>query len=236
MMFLKKTVPPSLRAFPRSVLVLGRGDTPLHQAADIGRAEVVELLLAANAPVDVQNERGQGPQFGRDLFGSFLARYCLKIGIHRSFQQKSHLLRQVSTSSVSRSEFFDLKSLNNLVSLLLILSKQNALKTYGVSHNLGGANLLNYTVFIFFRHAFDRSPAIFLPGRWSSNTFEIGFESVCSTTSIGVTQGIRYNYRCIYTVLVPFRNKCTTCTLPRLIRNLFHELGVFSRMSMTNLT
>ena len=54
---------------------------------------------------------------------------------------------------------------------LLILSKQNALKTYGVSHNLGEANLL--AVCIFFRHAFDRSPAIFLPGRWSSNTFEI---------------------------------------------------------------
>ena len=80
------------------------------------------------------------------------------------------------------------------MSHLLILSKQNALKTYGVSHNLGEANLL--TVFIFFRHAFDRSPAIFLPGRWSSNTFDIGFESACSATvGIGVThQGIRYMF------------------------------------------
>ena len=76
-----------------------------------------------------------------------------------------------------------------------------------VSHNLGETNIL--AVCIFFRHAFDRSPAIFLPGRWSSNTFDIGFESACSATCIGVThQGIRY------TVLVPFRNMCT---LPRLI-------------------
>ena len=70
-------------------------------------------------------------------------------------------------------------------------------------------------------------PAIFLPGRGSSNTFEIGFESACSTTCIRVTQGIRY------TVLVPFGNMCT---LPRLIRNLCLQLGVFPRMSMTNLT
>jgi hypothetical protein len=65
----------SLRAFPRSVLALGRGDTPLHRAAAVnGSAEVVELLLAANAPVDVKNNQGRGPQFGRGLFGSFLAR------------------------------------------------------------------------------------------------------------------------------------------------------------------
>ena len=76
---------------------------------------------------------------------------CLEIGIHRSFLQKSHLLRQVSTSSVSRSEFFDLRLLNNLVShlLILVLSKQNVLKIYGVSHNLGGANLLTQCVFSF---------------------------------------------------------------------------------------
>ena len=67
----------SLRAFPRSVLASGRGNTPLHGAADEGQTAVVELLLAANAPVDVQNEAGRGPQFGRDLFGSFLARDCL---------------------------------------------------------------------------------------------------------------------------------------------------------------
>ena len=64
----------SLRACPHSVLALGRGNTPLHQAADNGSAEVVELLLAANAPLDVQNKVGPGPQFGHDLFGSFLAR------------------------------------------------------------------------------------------------------------------------------------------------------------------
>ena len=71
MKFLKKRL---LRAFPRSVLALGRGDAPLHYAALKGSAEVVELLLAANAPVDVQNKKGRGPQFGRDPFGSFLAR------------------------------------------------------------------------------------------------------------------------------------------------------------------
>ena len=74
---------------------------------------------------------------------------------------------------------------SHLLNFVDNFSKQNALKTYGVSHNLGEANLL--TVFIFFRHAFDRSPAIFLPGRWSSNTFDIGFESACSATCIGVT-------------------------------------------------
>ena len=62
------------KAFPRSVLALGRGNTPLHQAARFGKTAVVELLLAANAPVDVQNQKGRGPQFGHDLFGSFLGR------------------------------------------------------------------------------------------------------------------------------------------------------------------
>ena len=62
------------KAFPRSVLALGRGDTPLHKAAYCGETAVVELLVAANAPVDVQNKKGRGPQFERDPFGSFLAR------------------------------------------------------------------------------------------------------------------------------------------------------------------
>ena len=66
----------ALRAFPRSV-ASGRGDAPLHDAARNGRAEVVELLLAANAPVDLKNEEGRGPQWGRDSLGSFLARDCL---------------------------------------------------------------------------------------------------------------------------------------------------------------
>ena len=52
----------------------GRGDTALLQAACNGSAEVVELLLAANAPADVCNKRGRGPQFGRGSFGFFLAR------------------------------------------------------------------------------------------------------------------------------------------------------------------
>ena len=72
--FAKKSAPPSFRAFPRSVLALGRGNTPLHRAAGNGKTAVVELLLAANAPVDVKNNQGRGPQFGRGLFGSFLAR------------------------------------------------------------------------------------------------------------------------------------------------------------------
>ena len=60
MKFLKKRLRLGLRAFPRSVLGLGRGDTPLHEAARCGKAEVVELLVAANAPLDVQNEKGRG--------------------------------------------------------------------------------------------------------------------------------------------------------------------------------
>ena len=36
-----------------------------------GKAEVVELLLAANAPVDVQNNGGRGPQFWHDSFGFY---------------------------------------------------------------------------------------------------------------------------------------------------------------------
>ena len=59
------------KAFPRSVLALGRGDTPLHRAAANGSAKVVELLVAANAPVDVQNNDGRGPQFGHDSFGFY---------------------------------------------------------------------------------------------------------------------------------------------------------------------
>ena len=62
-----------LRAFPCNV-ASGRGDTALLQAACNGSAGVVELLLAANAPADVCNKRGRGPQFGRGSFGFFLAR------------------------------------------------------------------------------------------------------------------------------------------------------------------
>ena len=65
-----------LQAF-RCNVASGRGDTPLHGAAANDRAAVVELLLAANAPVDVQNEKGRVPQFGRDSFRSFLERDCL---------------------------------------------------------------------------------------------------------------------------------------------------------------
>ena len=102
-----------LRAFPCNV-ASGRGDTRLHRAAANGNAAVVELLLAANAPVDVKNEDGRGPQFGRDATRSgpsWRVTVYLEIGIHRSLQQKVILLRQVSTSSVSRSEFFVLYKL-----------------------------------------------------------------------------------------------------------------------------
>ena len=70
-----------LQAFPCNV-ASGRGDTPLHDAAMNGNAAVVELLLAANAPVDVKNEDGRGPQFGRDSFGSFLA--CVRLSGDRN--------------------------------------------------------------------------------------------------------------------------------------------------------
>ena len=56
-----------------AVLASGRGDTALHDAVSNGRKEVVELLLAANAPADVYNKSGRGPQFGRGPFGFFLA-------------------------------------------------------------------------------------------------------------------------------------------------------------------
>ena len=69
-----KSASPSL---PSRCFALGRGDTALHRAAANGRAAVVELLLAANAPVNVQNDEGRGPQFRRDSFGSVLDRDCL---------------------------------------------------------------------------------------------------------------------------------------------------------------
>ena len=59
-----------------AVLASSQGDTALLQAAAQGRTAVVELLLEANAPVDVKNEKGQGPQFGHDPFGSFLGAPC----------------------------------------------------------------------------------------------------------------------------------------------------------------
>ena len=62
------------KAFPRSVLASGRGDTPLHRAAYRGETEVVELLLAANAPVDVQNKKGRGSSVRTRLVWLLLAR------------------------------------------------------------------------------------------------------------------------------------------------------------------
>ena len=96
----------------------GQGDTPLHDAARNGRADVVELLLAANAAVDVFSNGGEGWDLSSDATRSGPScrmTVCLEIGSHRSFQPKSHLIRQVSTSSVSRNDCFDLRSLNNLV-------------------------------------------------------------------------------------------------------------------------
>eukprot|EP00435_Cladocopium_sp_Y103_P070859 s202_g36.t1 len=51
-----------LRTEPSSAQQAGKnGDTPLHDAARNGRAAVAEMLLAANAPLDVQNEEGKTP-------------------------------------------------------------------------------------------------------------------------------------------------------------------------------
>ena len=40
----------------------GDGDTPLHLAANSPSGEIVKLLLAAKASVDVKNYKGGGPQ------------------------------------------------------------------------------------------------------------------------------------------------------------------------------
>jgi len=49
--------------------ILGaRGETPLHWAAEYGRAAVVEQLISAGATVDAADRNGRG--LGR-VFGSF---------------------------------------------------------------------------------------------------------------------------------------------------------------------
>eukprot|EP00438_Fugacium_kawagutii_P027304 Skav202704 [mRNA] locus=scaffold654:447435:449264:+ [translate_table: standard] len=53
-------------------------DTPLHRAAYWGKAAVAQLLLAANAPLDVMNNKGPGPRHG-GLAGS-CARGCWSLG------------------------------------------------------------------------------------------------------------------------------------------------------------
>ena len=50
-------------------LASGQGSNALHLAAAESKTGVLELLLEANAPVDVGNKNGQGPQFGHDLSG-----------------------------------------------------------------------------------------------------------------------------------------------------------------------
>ena len=67
MKFHGKRVSPTLP----SVCGVARGNTPLHLAAGEGATEVVKLLLAANAPLEVENKDGRRPQPGYDQFGSF---------------------------------------------------------------------------------------------------------------------------------------------------------------------
>eukprot|EP00438_Fugacium_kawagutii_P015116 Skav214607 [mRNA] locus=scaffold57:991377:991993:- [translate_table: standard] len=38
------------------------GDTPLHDAVRNGHKEVVQLLVAVQAPLDLKNNRGRGPR------------------------------------------------------------------------------------------------------------------------------------------------------------------------------
>ena len=68
------------------MLASGRGDTALLQAADRGETAVVELLLEANAPLDVKNHEGRGPQFIPDSFGfpSWLLTVCLEMSGDRN--------------------------------------------------------------------------------------------------------------------------------------------------------
>ena len=47
---------------------LARGRTPLHWAAVNGQAEVVKLLLEAEASVTVKDNSGRGPRLG-DVMG-----------------------------------------------------------------------------------------------------------------------------------------------------------------------
>ena len=127
----------------------------------------------------------------------------------------------MSTSSVSRSEFFDLRSLNNLVSHLLMLSKQNVLRTYGVSMRFSQPwrnkfHQFFYTVCIFFRQI-SRNLS---PWRWSSNTFDMALNL------LALQPVLVWRIKAFGTCLVPFRNMCT---LPRLIQTLCLQLGVFSR-------
>ena len=62
----------------------GRGGTPLHDAVRNGRAGVVELLLKANAPVDVVSHEGEGWDLSSDAIRSgpsWRVTVCLEIGI-----------------------------------------------------------------------------------------------------------------------------------------------------------
>eukprot|EP00438_Fugacium_kawagutii_P004570 Skav202828 [mRNA] locus=scaffold3852:313242:313649:- [translate_table: standard] len=48
-----------------------RGETPLHRAAYWGKAEVAQLLLAANAALDLKNDSGTGPRREDGRVGPF---------------------------------------------------------------------------------------------------------------------------------------------------------------------
>ena len=127
----------------------------------------------------------------------------------------------MSTSSVSRSEFFDLRSLNNLVSHLLILSKQNVLRTYGVSMRFSQPWRSTF-------HQTSLHCVYFLsPDLPQSFSVEMEFEYIWHRLWICLLCNLYWCDASRHSVhfSVPFRNMCT---LPRLIQTLCLQLAVCS--------
>ena len=98
---------------------VGRGETALHEAAGNGRAEVVELLLTADAPLDVEN------MFTRQGLSSPSWRVTVSLEICPA--EKSFVKTGVYIFSCLllyyRSMFFDSRSLNDLVGLTGLLAR-----------------------------------------------------------------------------------------------------------------
>ena len=58
---------------------LARGETPLHWAAEYGKAEVVKLLVEAKTSVTVKNNSGRGPRLGDVMGVCVLCGSCLRL-------------------------------------------------------------------------------------------------------------------------------------------------------------